>query len=180
MHIADTQHHYQVSADSWQTRAPKFPIGSQAFVKAQFFHTTRPSKKLSDKFLGLYEILAHPGTHSVTLRLPNSLRAVHPVFHVSMLEPVYPNPIPDRIQPPPPPILVNNEPEFEISEILDSKINNCHCTCKLLYLVCWTGYKGTDEETLWILMSELGHASELMTDFHASYPAKPSPLSSLS
>jgi hypothetical protein len=39
------------------------------------------------------------------------------------------------------------------------------------------GYEGTDEETSWILASKLGHASELVADFHSAYPAKPSPLS---
>jgi len=85
---------------------------------------TQPSKKISNKFLGLYEILALPGTHSVTLQLPDSLRTVHPVFHVSMLEPATPNLIPDHVQPPPPPIIVNDELKFEISKILDSKIDN--------------------------------------------------------
>ena len=141
---------------------------------------TRPSKKLSEKFLGPYEVIARPGSHSVTLRLPDSLRAVHPVFHVSMLEPAVLNMIPDQVQPPPPPIMVDDEPEFEISEILDTKIDNRRHACKLLYLIHWTGYKGTDEETSWILASELGHASELVTDFHKAYPAKPGPLSSLS
>src|SRR6266481_9424316 len=136
---------------------------------------TPPSQKLSDKFLGPYEILAHLGTHSVTLRLPDSLCAVHPVFHISMLESAFPNPIPDRVQPPPPPILVNDEPEFKIliSKILDSKIDNRHCAFKLLYLVCWTRYEGTDKETSWILASKLGHTSELVADFHSSYLAKP-------
>ena len=97
-----------------------------------------------------------------------------------MLEPATPNPIPDRIQPPPPPITVDDEPEFEISEILDTKIDNRRRACKLLYLVRWTGYEGTDEETSWILASELGHASELVSDFHKAYPAKAGPLSSLS
>jgi len=92
-----------------------------------------------------------------------------------MLEPAFPNPIPDRVQPPLLPVMVDNEPEFEISEILDSKIDNCRHTCKLLYLVCWTGYEGTDEETSWILAMELGHASELIADFHTAYPAKPRP-----
>ena len=76
--------------------------------------------------------------------------------------------------------MVDDEPEFEILEILDTKINNHHHACKLLYLIHWTGYEGTDKETLWILASELGHASELVTDFHAAYPAKPGPLSRLS
>jgi hypothetical protein len=31
--------------------------------------------------------------------------------------------------------------------------------CKLLYLVQWSGYEGTNEETSWILANELGHAS---------------------
>ena len=94
-HIADAQHRYQHSADSRCSLAPEFKIGSHTFVKAQFFRTTRPSKKLSEKFLGPYEVIARPGSHSVTLRLPDSLRAVHPVFHVSMLEPAVLNTILD-------------------------------------------------------------------------------------
>src|SRR5882672_6726089 len=97
-----------------------------------------------------------------------------------MLEPATPNPIPDRIQPPPLPITVDDKPEFEIAEILDTKIDNRRRACKLLYLVRWTGYEGTDEETLWTLTSKLGHALELVSDFHNVYPAKLGPLSSLS
>ena len=107
------------------------------------------------------------------------MRAVHPVFHVSMLEPATPNTIPNRIQPPPPPVEIDGEPEFEISEILDSKIDNRRRLCKLLYLVRWAGYEGTDEETSWILASELGHALEIVADFNAAYPDKPGPLPNL-
>src|SRR5882724_3939819 len=57
-HIAEAQRRYQAPADSRQLPAPEFKIGSQAYIKAQFFHTTRPSKKLAEKFLGPYEILA--------------------------------------------------------------------------------------------------------------------------
>jgi len=49
--------------------------------------------------------------------------SIHPVFHVSQLEPVTPNTIPNCIQPPLPPVEVNGEPEYEISEILDSKLD---------------------------------------------------------
>src|SRR5882724_10135935 len=72
-----------------------------------------------------------------------------------MLEPATPNLIPDHVQPPPRPITVHDEPEFKISEILDSKIDNHQHACKLLYLVCWTGYEGTDKETSWILTLNL-------------------------
>ena len=97
-----------------------------------------------------------------------------------MLEPAFPNTIPDRVQPPPPLVMVNDKPEFEISEILDTKIDNRQRACKLLYLVRWTGYEGTDEETSRILASKLGHASKIVMEFHAKYPTKPGPLSKLS
>src|SRR5882724_11295483 len=95
-----------------------------------------------------------------------------------MLEPATPKLIPNCVQLPPLPIIVNDKPEFKISEILNSKIDNHHCACKLLFLVCWTGYEGTDKETSWILASELRHASELVVDFHSAYPVKSGPLSS--
>jgi|SRR5882724_613259 len=97
-----------------------------------------------------------------------------------MLEPAFTNLIPNLIQPQPLPINVNAEPKFKISEILNSKIDN-HCLAsKLLYLVHWTGYEHTDEETSWILASKLGYASELIADFHCAYLAKSGTLSSLS
>ena len=135
-----------------------------------------PSKKLADKFLGPYEVIAQPGTHSVMLRLLDNLCAIHPVFHVSMLEPATPNTIPDRVQSPPPPVFIDGEPEFEITEILDSKVDQRHRNCKLLYPVRWTGYAGTDEETSWILATELRNAPKLVADYHTAYPAKPGPL----
>ena len=89
-------------------------------MKVQFCHTTHPSKKLADKFLGPYEVIAQPGTHLVMLRLLDNLCAVHPVFHVSMLEPATLNTIPNQVQPPPPPVFIDGKLEFEIAEILDS------------------------------------------------------------
>ena len=86
------------------------------------------------------------------------MRAVHPVFHVSQLELATPNIIPNRVQPPSPPVEVDGEPEYEIAEILDSKLDRRRRQCPLLYLVRWAGYEGTDEETSWLVANELGHA----------------------
>jgi len=78
--ISVAQQHYQKSADVQRSPAPDFKVGDKVFVKAQFFRTTWPSKKLSKKYLGPYEIIAQPGTLSFTLCLPESMRSVHPVF----------------------------------------------------------------------------------------------------
>ena len=131
--------------------------------------------RISEKYLGPYDIIAQPGTHSFMLQLPEHMHAIHPVFHVSQLEPEILNQIPNRVQPAPPPIEIDDELEYKIAEILDSKIDNCR-KCKLLYFVCWTGYEGTDEENSWLPATELDHAQEIVSDFHARYPHKPGPL----
>ena len=103
------------------------------------------------------------------------MRAIHPVFHVSQLEPEIPNQIPNRVQPAPLPVEIDDELEYEIAEILDSKTNNRR-RCKLLYFVRWMGYEGTDEENSWLPATKLDHVQELITKFHARYPRKPRPL----
>ena len=45
----------------------------------------------------------------------------HPVFHVSLLEPIALNPLQGQTQPTPAPIIVDNKVVFEAEEILDSK-----------------------------------------------------------
>ena len=65
--ISEAQLQYQGPADAKRSLAPNFTIGEQAFIKAKFFRTTRPSHKLSNKFLGPFEILVKAGTHSFTL-----------------------------------------------------------------------------------------------------------------
>ena len=82
--ISEAQRHYQGHADACRMPAPDFIVGQQAFIKAKFFCMTWPSKKLSEKFLGPFEILAKAGTYSYTLRLLDTIHGVHLIFHVSM------------------------------------------------------------------------------------------------
>jgi len=132
--MAKAQMQYQPSADSRRQQPLDFQVGQLVFVKSQYFQTTRPSKKLSEKYLGPYEIIAQPSPQSFTFCLLNTMRAVHPVFHVSMLEPVTPNTFQQCSEPLPAPVIIDGEPEYEISKIVDSKIDRQRA-CKLLYKV---------------------------------------------
>src|SRR6266404_207945 len=92
--IAQAQERYRKNVDKHRMEAPELKIGNQAYVKVKFFRTRQPSKELSEKNLGPYDVIGKPGTHSVTLCLLHQFRSVHPVFHVSQLEPAQPNPFP--------------------------------------------------------------------------------------
>ena len=166
-----------MSADKHRTPPPDFKISDKVFIKSDNIHTTQPSKKLTEKFLGPFEILAQVGSVSFTLCLPNSMCGIHPIFHVSMLEPSALNKFPNQTETPLPPIIINGETEFKISEILDSKIDK-HRKCRLQYLIKWSGYEGTNEETSWIPASELKHTTGSVADFHLANPDKPGPSSS--
>ena len=147
-------------------------------VTAKNIKSTRPTKKFSEKYLGPFEIIAQLSTVAYTLRLPKELRSIHPVFHISQLESILPNSIPNRVQDPPGPIIVeDSEDHYEVLEILDSKIDRWF-QCKVQYYVRWLGYEGTDEEYSWIPADNF-QAEEIIMEFHAKYPNRPGPAGSL-
>ena len=75
----------------------------------------------------------------------------------------------------PAPVIIDGEPKYEISWIVDSKIDHWRA-CKLLYKVIWLEYEDTGDESEWISISGLTYATDLVSDFHIAYPTKPSPL----
>jgi len=172
--IEDAQRRYQIPADKRRTPAPKIEVGDRVFILTRFIKSTRPTKKLSEKYLGPFEVIGKPGTHSYLIKLPNHLRAIHPVFHVSQIEPAPLSNIPNHVNPPPPPIEIDGNLEFEVAHILDSKLD-WRRRDPLLYLIQWSGYEGTPDEYLWTPASDLENAAELVSEFHSLYPGKPGP-----
>ena len=74
------------------------------------------------------------------INLPASSH-IHPVFHVSLLEPVSMSNIPGRIQDPPPPVEFEGELEYTIKQILDSRFSHGRAE----YLVDWEGYSVAEQ-----------------------------------
>jgi len=93
---------------------------------------------------------------------------IHPVFHISLLEPYKLSTIPGRTREPPPPIVINDENEWEVEEILDSKLRYG----KLWYKIRWTGHSVSKDS--WQPASDAENAPDLVKQFHIRYPSKPS------
>jgi hypothetical protein len=108
------------------------------------------------------------------VRLPKSLSQVHPVFHVSQLEPHFPNPFPGREEPPPAAVeIIDGDEHFEIKQIVDSKLDWRYWT-KLRYLVEWLGHENTDEQFSWVSADDID-AAEHIDNFHRRFLNKPGP-----
>src|SRR5258708_23580401 len=89
--ITEAKECYQKAADHQQLLPPTFKVSDCVYVKAKFFQTTQPLRKLVEKNLGPFEIIGTLGTHSITICLLQQFRGVHPVFHISQLEPTMSN-----------------------------------------------------------------------------------------
>ncbi|MBW0528449.1 hypothetical protein O181_068164 [Austropuccinia psidii MF-1] len=98
--------------------------------------STRPTKNLSERWLGPFQILKKFSTHPYHIKLPYQQKSIHPVLHISLLELVNTSKIPNQHQEPPPPIIIKEEEEWEVSQILDSKLKRG----RLWYLVEWKGF----------------------------------------
>lgn len=150
--------------------APIFEIGDKVWLSAENLKIKQPSRKFSHKRLGPYEVMQRVGELDYKLKLPKSV-PVHPVFHVSLLSPYKSSTIPGRKHPEPPPIEVENESEYEVEKILDSRLNRR----KLQYLVQWKGYD--DSHNDWEPAENLKHSKCLVNEFHKRFPNAPKQIS---
>jgi len=101
--------------------APVFQPGDRVYLDASDIKMTCLSPKLSHRRLGPFEIEHQVGSLAYRLKLPHGLRQLHLVFNVVKLSAALDNPIPERKpRAPPPPIVIDGEPEWEVEEVLDS------------------------------------------------------------
>src|ERR1700722_7155636 len=114
---------------------------------------------MSHKRYGPFKIIGKPGTHTYKLQLPRTWR-LHLVFHISLSSRYQKDEIPERKLVPPPPVEVEGIEQFDVEEILDSRIHRG----KLQYLVKWKGY--LSNENSWEPTINLKNAPQMIQNFH--------------
>ncbi|MBW0527691.1 hypothetical protein O181_067406 [Austropuccinia psidii MF-1] len=144
------------------------------WLSSKSIESTRPTKKLSERWLGPFLILKKISTHAYHLKFPSQWKCVHPVFHISLLETVKTSTIPNPHQEPLSPIIIEEEEEWKVSQILDSKFKRRN----LWYLVEWKGFSQDPERSTWEPAEKLKNCPELFKYFHSLYPDTPGPNSS--
>ena len=170
-HIKSAQENQERHYNKRAKPQPDLAIGDLVMLKRTNIKTTRPPNKLDVKNLGPFKITEIVNSRSVRLQLPATMARLHPVFHVSLLEPYRANTIPGRTAPPPPTIEIDGNQEFEVEEILDSKLKAHGKNNHLWYLIKFKGY--ADPE--WHPAANAENSPELTTSFHSRFPRKPGP-----
>ena len=149
-----------------------FNVGDKVWLQAKQIKIHQQSAKLGPKQLGPFEVIEVRSDVDYKLALPPALR-VHDVFHVDRLSPYRGNEVNGEVPPPPDPVTVEGEEEYEVDHIRDSKMFGR----TLKYLVRWTGY-GEGEDT-WEPAKNLAHAPEKIEEFHSKNPGAPRKIAAL-
>jgi hypothetical protein len=144
-------------------------VGQMVYLNRKNIRTTRPCLKLDWKRFGPFKIIKKINDVAFQLQLPQSMKLLHDTFHVSLLEPATQNTLENRTDVIPDPIVIDQHEEYEVDEILDSRV----IRRKLQYLVSWRGY-GPSENT-WQVKSDLDNCARLLKEFHEQFPNKPGP-----
>ena len=108
------------------------------------------------------------------LELPGTM-CIHPIFHISLLEPYNGQESEQPTQEPPRLIEIDGEEKWEVEAILDSRLKKLSWRKRetLQYLVKWSGFPRV--KATWQPAKDVANAGDMVEDFHAQYPRKPGP-----
>ena len=115
---------YRDQTDNQRTPVPHFRPGDMVWFHSKKTRSARPSRKLDHKREGPFEIMEDQNLntpHPYRVSFPIDIK-VPSVQHICELEPAPNDPYPGQIVPPPPPVEIDSEEEWEVEEMLDAKI----------------------------------------------------------
>jgi len=141
--------------------------GYMVWLLPRNIKTTRPSKKLDYNRVEPFKILAKIERSAYKLAIPPSI-AIDNTFHISLIEPYEDNRFPSQIKEPPPPIVGEGKEEYELDEIIDSRLHYN----ELQYRAKWKGYL-PEHDKVWYPAENCNNAEHTVQRFHQGYPRKP-------
>ncbi len=122
---------------------PKYKENDLVWLEGRHLQTNQPAIKLAPKRHGPFPIIQVMSPVNYRLKLPMQW-SIHDVFHIDLLTPYHKTTLHGPNYSRPPPDLVQDQEEYEVEKILDSR--QFGQGWKLQYLVKWKGYPDSDNE----------------------------------
>jgi hypothetical protein len=137
-----------------------YKVGDKVLLSTKYLNLkhSESSRKLLPEWIGPFEVVQVVEPVACKLNMNPGWR-VHPVFHVSLLEPYRKD---GRVQPPPPPIEMEGALEYEVESILEHRFRGIK-NPKAYYKVAWKGYG--IEHNSWEPESNVVNAPEIVADY---------------
>jgi len=145
--------------------APKYCEGDLVWLEGCHLRTNQLTAKLAPKRHSPFSIIQVMSPVNYRLKLPTQW-SIYDVFHIDLLTPYWETDIHGSNYSRPAPDLVDNEEEYEVKKILDSR--QFGRGRKKQYLIKWKGYPDSDNE--WVDKRNI-HAPEAIREFENRNPA---------
>jgi len=166
--------------DREATEQPSIEVGDLVMLNAKNIPTKRPSKKLSLKLYGPLKVLEKKESRAYKLEISPRWK-IHPVFHVSLLEPYRASKRLNREQPPRDPEDLEGDLEWEVEKIIKSEIISSTRKVQgrnkpmkeLQYFVKWKGC--AEDDNTWEPPKGMKNAQEEVESFARENPEMPRP-----
>ena len=158
---------------------PDIKVGDLVMLNAENIRTKRPTKMLSPKLHGPSKVLeVKKGERAFKLKI-SPRWTIHPVFHVSLLEPYRASIRTEREQAPRAPKDIEGDLEWEVEKIVKSEVitytrkvgRRKRRFKELRYFFKWKGC--AENENTWEPPEGLTNAQELVDTFHRQNPGMP-------
>ena len=149
-------------ADKKRKPAPEYRVGQCVWLSTKDIPIRGGTRKLAPRDVGPFVITRIISPTAVRLRLPPTMKRIHPTFHVSRLKPAVTSPLVSAPPSPPPPRIIDGGETFTVRRLMD-----CHRRGRgLQYLVDWEGYE--PEHRSWT-PARFILDKQLIRDFHKEH-----------
>ena len=103
------------------TEQPSIDVGDLVMLNSKNLSNKQPLKKVSQKLYASFKVLEKKGSGASMLEISPRWK-IHPVFHVSLLQPYRASNRPNRERPSQDPINIEGDLQWEVERIVKSEI----------------------------------------------------------
>ena len=150
-------------ADRRTRPAPTYRVGQRLWLSTKDIPIRGGTRKLAPWYVGLFTVTHVISPPAVRLRLPSTMRCIHPTFHVSRIKPALTHALSSAPATPPPPRVIGGGETFTVNELMDCRRRGRG----LQYLVDWEGYG--PEHRVWT-PARFILDKDLIRDYHRTHP----------
>ena len=162
---------YESSVNERRRSYSRYLVGDMMWLNVKNLNTARPVVKLDDRNVGSYSVKwVFVNSLIIELSLLESMK-IHSVFHVSLLQHIAQDLLPEQISEPRELVVIEEEKRvWYINSIINSKLDRRFQPPLLKYYVNWE----SDNPT-WESFNYLDNCQQAIDEYHVAYPAAPGP-----
>ena len=123
-------------ADRRQRPAPTYRVGQRVGLATKDIPIRGGTRKLAPEYVGPFTISHVISPTAVRLRIPSTMRRIHPTFHISQVKPAVTHALASAPVGPPPPRVIDGGETYTVWWLMECRRQGRG----LQYLVDWEGY----------------------------------------